>query len=132
MAGPLAFCLLLGLCLLMRGKMYLGYIFGYGISGSMGLFVLLHLMTEHNLDAYQVISILGYCMLPIVVSAALAIVIDMHGLFGLFGGIAIVLWCTKSATSIFEDALDMQQQRYLIAYPVAMFYATFVMFSIFK
>jgi hypothetical protein len=110
----------------------LGYIFGYGICGSLGIFLLLHLMTEHTLDAYQVISVLGYSMLPIVVSAALAIVVDMHGTFGMVVGIVIVLWCTRSATSIFEDALDMQQQRYLIAYPVAMFYATFVMFSIFK
>lgn len=131
-AGPLVFCLLLGLCLLMSGKMYMGYILGVGASGSFGLFLLLHLMTEHNLDVYQVISVLGYCILPIVVLAALAIIVNMHGAFGGVLGLVIVLWCTKSATSIFEEALQMQQQRYLIAYPVLIFYTSFVLFSIFR
>ena len=64
-AGPLVFCVILGVALLMTGKMYLGYIFGVGVMGSIGIYMLLHLMTEHTLDIYQVISVLGYCLLPI-------------------------------------------------------------------
>jgi hypothetical protein len=131
-AGPLVFCLLLGFCLLMSGKMYMGYILGVGLSGSFGLFLLLHLMTEHNLDVYQVISVLGYCLLPIIVLAALAIPVNLHGMFGVACGLIVVVWCTKSATSIFEEALQMQQQRYLIAYPVLIFYTSFVLFSVFR
>ncbi len=132
MAGPLVFCLLLGLFLLMAGKMYMGYILGVGLSGSFGLFLLLHLMTEHNLDAYQVISVLGYCLLPIVVLAAVGILVSLHGAFGAVCGLLVVAWCTRSATAIFEEALQMQQQRYLIAYPVLIFYTSFVLFSIFR
>lgn len=36
-AGPLVFCLLLGVALLMTGKMYLGYIYGIGTIGSLGM-----------------------------------------------------------------------------------------------
>lgn len=64
-AGPLAFCLLLGLVLLMTGKMYMGYIFGLGLLGSFGLYMLLHLMTEHTLDTYQGCSFLFCCRLEI-------------------------------------------------------------------
>ena len=131
-AGPLVFCLLLGMCLLMTGKMYMGYILGVGIVGSLGVFMLLHLMTEHNLDSYQVISVLGYSLLPVVGLAALSIFVDLHGVFGAVAGLIVVAWCTKAATSIFEDALQMQQQRYLIAYPVFLFYSSFVLLSIFR
>ena len=131
-AGPLVFCMLLGLFLLMTGKMYMGYILGVGLLGSLGLFLLLHLMTEHTLDAYQVISVLGYCLLPIVVLAAVGILINLHGPAGVVGGLMVVAWCTRSATAIFEEALQMQQQRYLIAYPVLIFYTSFVLFSVFR
>ena len=110
----------------------MGYIFGIAFVGCWGTYLLLHLMTEHTLDLYQVMSVMGYCMLPIVVLAALAIVIDMHGTFGAVLGLIFVAWCTKSATAIFEDALDMREQRYLIAYPVSMFYLTFSLISIFR
>ena len=109
MAGPLVFCLLLGFCLLMTGKMYMGYIFGIGASGCWGTFLLLHLMTEHNLDFYQVTSVMGYCMLPIVVLAALAIVVDMHGTFGGVLGLLVVIWCTKSAVVV-AFAADVPQR----------------------
>jgi hypothetical protein len=48
-AGPLVFCFVLGVALLMTGKMYLGYIYGIGFVGSIGIYCLLHVMTEHNL-----------------------------------------------------------------------------------
>lgn len=126
------FAILLGLALLVTGKMYMGYILGVGLTGSFGLFLLLHLMTEHTLDSYQVISVLGYCLLPIVVLALVAIFFNLHGPVGGVCGVLTVVWCTKSSTSIFENALGMQQQRYLIAYPVAIFYTAFVLFSIFR
>ena len=64
--------------------------------------------------------------------AGIAILINLHGTLGGVLGVLVILWCTKSATFIFENALGMQQQRYLIAYPVALFYTAFALLSIFN
>lgn len=95
-------------------------------------YFLLHVMSEHSLDTYQVISVLGYSLLPICVLAVISIVIDLHGYFGAFLGVITVVWSARSATTIFESSLGMQQQRYLIAYPIALFYGAFVIFTIFR
>jgi len=46
-------------------------------------------------------------------------------------GVAAVLWCTQSATRFFEGALNMRQQRYLIAYPALLLYTVFAFLAVF-
>lgn len=43
----------------------------------------------------------------------------------------MIAWCTYSATRFFEAAMHMQQQRWLIAYPTLLFYACFVLITVF-
>lgn len=65
MAGPLVFCFLLGVALLMTGKMYMGYIYGIGFVGSMGIYFLLHVMTEHNLGTADLLGSFGSLFLMV-------------------------------------------------------------------
>lgn len=60
LAGPLVYCLALGSFLLLQGKMAFGYIYGFGVLGSVLLYMLFNLMLQHesiNLD--RVFTIMG-------------------------------------------------------------------------
>ena len=70
-------------------------------------------------------------MLPTLGLAALSILLTMNGWFGLVLGVLVVVWCVYSSTTFFEVALAMPQHRWLIAYPVFMFYSAFVMMTVF-
>jgi len=131
LAGPLVFCLLLGTCLLLTGKVHFGYIYGFGVVGCLLMYVILNLMSDEAISVDRTMSILGYSLLPIVLLALCAIVLDLRGFIGLLLALTVILWCTVNATRLFEKALGMQEQRYLVAYPVTMLYACFALLTIF-
>lgn len=54
-----------------------------------------------------------------------------RGLAGLIGGSMAVFWCTLTASNMFVTVLSMRDQRILVAYPVALFYACFALLTIF-
>ena len=80
---------------------------------------------------FKTMSILGYCMLPTLGLAALNIFISLNGWAGFAMAFVVVLWCVYSSTTFFEVALCMPAHRWLIAYPVSMFYACFGRFIMF-
>ena len=83
------------------------------------------------LELYSTISVPGYSLLPFVFLAGASIFIDLCNPLGvLFAGF-IVLWSCMTATRLFEHSLDMNDQKYLIAYPICLFYCVFVMLTIF-
>lgn len=65
--------------LLQTGKMHFGYIYGFGLVGCVMMYFILNLMssdgTSCSFDA--TISILGYCLLPIIIMAFFGIVINL-------------------------------------------------------
>ncbi|KAM9708840.1 protein YIPF7-like isoform 1-T1 [Menidia menidia] len=73
MAGPLLFCVALALTLMMAGKVQFGLVYGLSASACSGMFVLLSLMSSAGVSFGCVSSVLGYCLLPIVGLAALAV-----------------------------------------------------------
>lgn len=131
LAGPLVFCMLLGTCLLLTGKVHFGYIYGFGLVGCLVMYVILNLMSEEAISVDRTMSILGYSLLPILLLATLNIFVDLKGSLGMAVSFLVILWCTVNATRLFEKALSMQEQRYLVAYPVTMLYACFALLTIF-
>lgn len=131
LAGPLVFCLLLGTCLLLTGKVHFGYIYGFGVVGCLLMYVILNLMSDEAISVDRTMSILGYSLLPIVLLAVFNIFIDLRGSIGLLLSLVVIVWCTLNATRLFEKALSMTEQRYLVAYPVTMLYACFALLTIF-
>lgn len=132
--GPVFFLVCLGCSLLLQGKIQFGYIYGFGIFCCVALYALLNLLSPPNspdIDFWRVVSTLGYCLLPVVVVAVLGIPFQLTGILGsVICGVAI-LWCTYTATRDFEESLAMQKQRFLIAYPIGLLYACFVLIAIF-
>jgi len=134
LAGPLLFSLLLGLCLLLQGKVHFSYIFGFGIVGCVLMYLVLNLMSDDGVDITieKTTSILGYSLLPIVLLAALHIIFPLsQGLPFLLSSGLTVAWCTLTATRFIEKALEMTEQWWLVAYPVTLFYFCFVLLTIF-
>jgi hypothetical protein len=132
LAGPLVFCLALGFCLLLTGKVHFGYIYGFGIVGCVLMFSILNLMSaDEGIDLHRTTSILGYCLLPIVLLAALNVIFNLRGTVGGALTLIAIAWCTHTATRFFETALDMREQRYLIAYPVFLLFSCFALITVF-
>lgn len=77
-------------------------------------------------------SVLGYCFLPLVITSLIGIVIPMDTSFGYLLTIAAVGWCTYSSSGMFCAVGRMQGMRFLVAYPLALFYVVFGIMGIFS
>ncbi|KAM3184484.1 hypothetical protein ACTXT7_008295 [Hymenolepis weldensis] len=78
LAGPLVFCLIFGGTLLLAGKVHFNYIYGIGVLGCLGIYTLLSLMAPEGVAPTCVVSVLGYCMLPMCVLSTVGIVFSLN------------------------------------------------------
>ena len=132
-AGPIIFCLLFGTFLLLSGKVHFGYIYGVAVLGCISLYQLLDLMSPptHSLSLIRSTSVLGYCLLPLVFTSGLGVVYPLNGTLGYFLSIGAIIWSTYAACNMFVAALGVREMRWLVAYPLALFYSVFGIMSIF-
>ncbi|CAG0884116.1 unnamed protein product [Darwinula stevensoni] len=131
LAGPLAFCLALGAFLLLNGKVHFGYIYGIGVVGCLGMYFLLNMMSMDGVSIGVTVSVLGYCLLPMVGVSGLAVIFTLKGGIGLVATLLSVFWCSWSASKLFVTALAMDHQQPLVAYPCALLYGVFALLSVF-
>ncbi|XP_007955969.1 protein YIPF7 [Orycteropus afer afer] len=131
LAGPILFCLALGATLLMAGKFQFGYVYGLSAIGCIVIHALLNLMSSSGVSYGCVASVLGYCLLPMVILSSCAIFFSLQGIIGTVSALAIISWCSLSASKIFISALTMEGQQLLIAYPCALLYGLFALLTVF-
>ncbi|KAK6582445.1 hypothetical protein PZA11_004853 [Diplocarpon coronariae] len=148
LAGPILFFLLFGTFLLFSGKVHFGYIYGLALLGSCSLHTILSLMspppesatpsTSHSshlsssLTFPRSASVLGYCLLPLVLTSLIGVVLPMDGLLGYVLTSMAVGWCTYSSSGMFCVVGRMRGMRGLVAYPLALFYVGFGIMGIFS
>ena len=91
LSGPFIFLMAFGLFQLLAGKLHFGIILGWVIMASMFLYVVFNMLAGRNgnLDLYRCVSLLGYCMLPIVILSEISLFLP--------GGLVI-----KVVTGVFE------------------------------
>ena len=132
MAGPLLIFLLFAFSSVLQYKINFGYIYGISVFGSILVFLLLNLMSKNDgILLYNTISVLGYCLIPIVLLSFIAVFMDMKNIIGgVIAALAIII-SSLNASRFFEIGLDMHSQRWLIFYPVALFYTCFVLVTIY-
>jgi hypothetical protein len=83
MAGPLLVFLLFAFSSVLQYKINFGYIYGISVFGSILVFLLLNLMSKNNgILLYNTISVLGYCLIPIVLLSFIAVFMDMKNILG--------------------------------------------------
>lgn len=76
--GPILFCLLFGAFLLLSGKVHFGYIYGLALLGCLSVYGILNLMSENGIDGYRTASVLGYCLLPMVLLSSISILLNLR------------------------------------------------------
>ncbi|KAM0789087.1 hypothetical protein ACM66B_003146 [Microbotryomycetes sp. NB124-2] len=120
LAGPLVFCSVFASFLLLSGKPQFSYIYGVALVGSASIYALLNLMSENGIDAYRTASVLGYCLLPLVLLSMISVVASLDGTIGYIASSVSIVWCSYAASSIFSSVLHLSSQRLLVAYPVGL------------
>ncbi|XP_074948551.1 protein YIPF7 isoform X1 [Phalacrocorax aristotelis] len=131
LTGPMVFCLALGATLLLAGKVHFGYVYGMSAIGCLAMHALLNLMSIPGVSHGCVASVLGYCLLPMVILSSSAVVFSLQGFLGTLLALFIIGWCSFSASKIFTSALAMEGQQLLIAYPCALLYGLFALLTVF-
>ena len=85
----------------------------------------------HGTNYLRSASVLGYCLLPLVITSFLGIFLSMDGTLG-YGLVAgAISWCTYAASSMFVAVLRVRDVRWLVAYPLGLFYSVFGIMAIF-
>ena len=136
LAGPIAFALILGAEMVLTGRFQFGYIYGFGVFGCVSMTLIVNLMTSvaNGISIWTVSSVLGYALIPVNLLAAVKLivmnVIQLQTL-GRILGLVTVAWSTVASTRLLEMGCGLREQRYLIAYPIALLYSAFVMITIF-
>lgn len=132
LSGPLVICMALGMALLLAGKLQFGYIYGFAAGGSFGICLLINVMSQKGgIDLYRTMSILGYGLIPIVVLAFVGIFLSLKSTFGAILAPLCISWATATSSRFFATAIAMQEQRWLVAYPVGLVYTFFTLITIF-
>ena len=133
MTGTLVVIVMFGFLLMLRGKIQFGNIYGFGLTGCVAIYCLINLLTRKGVyvELYSTISIMGCCLLPFCFLATAAIFTNLVNPYGIAFGVFVVLWSATAATRLFEYSLDMKDQKYLIMYPIVLFYCVFVMLTVF-
>lgn len=136
LAGPVALALALGGEMVLTGKLQFGYIYGFGLFGCCAMTTVVNLMSPDatTISFWTVTSILGYSLLPVNVLALIKIFIINVGNLQTLGrilGLVTVAWSTLASTRLLEMGCNLREQRYLLAYPIALLYSAFVLMTIF-
>lgn len=133
LAGPLLFCFVFGILLFLAGKSHFGYIYGVALLGSLSIYFLLNAMSEDGIDAYRVMSVLGYCLLPLNGLAALGVLAKGLGSTGFLPLVTpfFIFWSSYSSSGIFASVLRLNEQRLLVGYPLMLLYTAFAVIGVF-
>lgn len=75
LAGPIVFYLAYATFLQFSGSVNFGYVYGTSICGTVGIYAILNLMSESGIDIYRTASVLGYCLLPMILLSFLSCVV---------------------------------------------------------
>lgn len=132
--GPVAILLLLGAEMVLTGKLQFGFIYIYGLLGCIAMTLVVNLVSPNDaVSFWTVTSIMGYALLPVNALALVKIfvmnLIHLQTLGNILGFFTIV-WSTLASTRLLELGCGLRDQRYLIMYPLFLFYSAFVMMTI--
>jgi hypothetical protein len=132
MTGPFLIFILFCFTLILQKKTHFGYIYGTTLFGGFIINTLMNLMSKkESILLYNTISVLGYCMIPIVFASFIGILINLKALVGSVTCLACIVMSSYSASNFFEEVLAMQSQKWLIFYPLMLFYTSFLLVTMY-
>lgn len=132
LAGPFVFLLTFGFLLLLTGKIQFGYVFGLGSLGCLIIYFVVYLVSAKNIPFMCTVSVLGYCLLPMVMLSGISILVNLKAaLAGNILSVVAIMWCAIGASNLLVTAMDMSNARLIIGYPCALFYTVFALLTVF-
>jgi len=132
LAGPLVFLLAFGFLLLLTGKIQFGYIYGLGTLGCLIIYFVVYLISAKSISFMCTVSVLGYCLLPMVMLSGLSILVNLKATAaGNILSVVAILWCAFGASNLLVTAMDISNTRLIIGYPCALFYTVFALLTVF-
>lgn len=78
-----------------------------------------------------VTSVLGYCLLPVILPSSFAVIFSLQGMAGIILTTRIIGQCSFYASKMFISALAMEGEQLLVAYPCASLYGVFAPIPLF-
>ncbi|CAH9097279.1 unnamed protein product [Cuscuta europaea] len=133
LSGPFLFLMAFGLFQLLAGKLHFGILLGWVIMASSFLYVVFNMLAGRNgdLDLYRCVSLIGYCMLPIVILSAVSLFLPVGMVINVVAGV-FVLWSTRVCTKLLVELASCgDEHRGLIAYACFLIYTFFSLLVIF-
>ncbi|PSR98781.1 hypothetical protein CEY00_Acc25306 [Actinidia chinensis var. chinensis] len=134
LSGPFLFLLAFGLFQLLAGKLHFGIILGWVTMAALFLYVVFNMLAGRNgnLDLYRCVSLIGYCMLPMVILSAIALFLPQGGVGILVIAGVFVIWSTRVCTRLLVELASCGvEHRGLIAYACFLIYTLFSLLVIF-
>ncbi|XP_043698469.1 protein YIPF5 homolog [Telopea speciosissima] len=134
LSGPFLFLMAFGLFQLLSGKIHFGIILGWVTVAALFLYVVFNMLAGRNgnLDLYRCLSLLGYCMLPLVIFSAFSLFLPEGGVFIFALGAFFVLWSTRVCTQLLVELASCgDEHRGLIFYACCLIYMLFSLLVIF-
>eukprot|EP01135_Chromosphaera_perkinsii_P006437 Nk52_evm1s502 gene=Nk52_evmTU1s502 len=131
LAAPFLFAIAFGGFSLLSGKVHFNYVYGVGLVGCMAIWAILNFMNERGINLTVCVSILGYCLLPVVILSSVAVLLNLKGILGLIIVLFFISWSTYSSSKIFVTCLGMRDQQFLVAYPCLLLYGMFALLAVF-
>ncbi|KAH7667614.1 Yip1 domain-containing protein [Dioscorea alata] len=134
LSGPFLSLMAFGLFQLLAGKFHFGIILGWVTVASLFLYGVFNMLAGRygNLDLHRCLSLVGYCMIPMVIFSAVSLFISHSGVPIFVAGAVFVLWSTRVCTRLLiELASCGDEHRWLIAYACWLVYLLFALLVIF-
>ena len=133
LSGPFLFLMAFGLFQLLAGKIHFGIILGWVIISALFLYVVFNMLAGRNgtLDLYRCVSLIGYCMFPMVILSALSLFLPQAGVAIFIIASIFVIWATQVCTKLLIQVGRWDEHRGLVAYACFLIYTLFSLLVIF-
>lgn len=134
LSGPIFLYMSFCLFQLLAGKIQFGVILGWIVVSSIFLYVVFNMLAGRNgnLDLHTCTSVVGYCMLPVVILSAASLFVPQGGVVRFAIAAVFVLWATRVCTGLMVALADGgDEHRGLIAYACFLIYTLFSLLVIF-
>ncbi|KAI9124372.1 hypothetical protein K1719_004294 [Acacia pycnantha] len=133
LSGPFLLLMAFGLFQLLAGKIHFGIILGWLTVAALFLYFVFNMLAGRHgtLDLHSCVSLLGYCMLPMVILSVLSLFLPQAS-FAIFVIAAIfVTWSTRVCTKLLVEVGRWDEHRGLVAYACFLIYSLFSLLIIF-
>lgn len=134
LSGPILLYMSLCLFQLLAGKIQFGVILGWIVVSSIFLYVVFNMLAGRNgnLDLHTCTSVVGYCMLPVVILSAVSLFVPQVGALRFAISGIFVFWATRVCTALMVALADGGEEHHgLIAYACFLIYTLFSLLVIF-